>query len=121
MLGEAWMTTYTPITITQSFKATGIHPLNPNIIDPVRLAPSLPTQKMELPKPFMPSTTGPPTAITIDNEIIILQERIKELKLENDRLQNPGTTSLATILQYPLQRQEASTEKPDGAKKRKGI
>lgn len=61
VLGEAWMATYTPIAITQSFKATGIHPLNPDIIDPVRLAPSLLTQNIDFLKLSTPSRSSMPS------------------------------------------------------------
>jgi len=45
VLGEAFSETYTPNAIKNAYAATGIWPLNPNIINPDRLAPSLATEK----------------------------------------------------------------------------
>jgi DDE superfamily endonuclease len=122
VFGEAWIATYTPLAITQSFKATGIHPLNPNVIDPARLEPSLPTQNVDPLEPFAaPIASSSTVIVSRGEEVDALRKRIKELELENERLKNPGTTSLAAILQYPLVRQEASAGQPEGSRKRKGV
>jgi hypothetical protein len=52
-LGEAYLTTYTPLAITKAFATTGTWPVNPDVIDPEKLAPSLITQQ---PAPPQPST-----------------------------------------------------------------
>ena len=44
------------------------------------------------------------------NEIDQLREELQELKEENKRLKHPGTTSLTTILQYPLRSKDINAQ-----------
>lgn len=40
VFGEAFLKAFTPETITAAYKATGIHPFNPNVIKPTQMKPS---------------------------------------------------------------------------------
>jgi hypothetical protein len=40
VFGEAFLKAFTPETIMAAFKATGIHPFNPNVIKPTQMKPS---------------------------------------------------------------------------------
>lgn len=117
VFGEAFLTTYTPLAITNAFKATGVWPLNPDAISVDRLAPSLVTR---IPTPKKkPPTPRRHKHDTRAAEIVRLRRLVKELKEENERLKNPGSTSLAQILRYPLQ--QKTTNQQDNKKPSKAI
>jgi len=96
LLGEAFEATYTPAVIRKSFKATGIWPLDPDVIQQERFNPSL--------------TTYQPPSSEIDTQDVrrTRKKELERLREENDRLREeiqfmktPGTASLHTILKYP--------------------
>jgi hypothetical protein len=64
ILGSAYMTAYTPIAISNAFKATGIWPFNPDAIDTGRLDPSLVTERFNIPAP--PQQLVQPASTNID-------------------------------------------------------
>lgn len=117
VLNQAFLSTYTPLAITNAFKATGVWPLNPDAISKERMAPSLTT---EIPAKTPPSVHKSPRHITRAEEITGLKRKIEQLEEENKRLKNPGTSSLAQILKYPLQPKSDETTNQK-TKRRKAI
>ena len=117
VLNQAFLSTYTPLAITNAFKATGVWPLNPDVIGKERMAPSLTT---EIPAKTPPSVHKSPRHITRAEEITGLKRKIEQLEEENKRLKNPGTSSLAQILKYPLQPKSDETTNQK-TKRRKAI
>lgn len=97
VFGEAFYETYTPVAIKNAYIATGIWPLNPQVINRERLAPSLatsaPTHKTPQPSPKRKTMTA---------KMIKLERENEQLREHIARLEHPGTTSLATIMKYPL-------------------
>jgi len=96
IFGEAFNETYTPNAIKKAYATTGIWPLNPNAINPERLAPSLATEK-----PIISPFTMTHTRDTRANRISQLEEENKRLREHIQRLEHPGTTSMASIMKYP--------------------
>jgi hypothetical protein len=114
-LGEAYLITYTPLAITKAFATTGTWPVNPEAIKPEKLAPSLVTQQPTLPQPS--AEQQPSKKHTSRNaEIEELKRRVAALEEEVQYLKHPGTSSLATVLRYPLQKAVTDESKPRRAK-----
>lgn len=112
IFGEAFHETYTPNAIRHAFAATGIWPLNPDVINPERLTPSLAT--------FQPVSSSPkPTheRNTRINRLTQLENENEELRERIQRLEHPGTTSLASIMKYPQPQQQPVEKKPQARPK----
>ncbi|CAG8625084.1 4102_t:CDS:2, partial [Scutellospora calospora] len=85
--------TYTLNAIKHAYAATGIWPLNPNTINSDHLIPFLPT--------YQPAV--------VNQE---LENENKELHEYIQRLEHPGTASLASIIKYPHPKQLSVEKKP---------
>lgn len=112
IIGEAYLTAYSPYAITQAYKATGIWPLNSSAIDPARIMPSLMTEKIAEP-PARAAESHSRQTKTV--QLAEMERRIHELEDEITFLKSPGTASLSSILRYPLQ----SVKKLRGSQARK--
>ena len=98
--------------------------MNPDAIDTIRLASSLPTEN--IPQLSAIYATGQnvtsrnsmdaiPKRTTKAVQLAEMERRIHELEEENYKLKHPGTASLALILRYPVMK----TKQPEQTKKRK--
>jgi hypothetical protein len=96
VFGESFNETYTPNAIKKAYAATGIWPLNPNAIDLNRLTPSFATEKPIISPLKMRSVHD-----TRVSKISQLEQENQELREYIQRLEHPGTTSLASIMKYP--------------------
>lgn len=107
IFGEAFHKTYTPSAIRNAYTATGIWPWNLNIIDPTRLAPSLPTEKLN------PISCEPKhNHCTRNSKIVKLENQNQELRKYIQRIEHPGTCSLVSIMKYPSLNTSSVQEKP---------
>jgi hypothetical protein len=126
VIGEAYLKTYTPQAITNSFKATGTWPVNRAIIPSERLEPSLVTEQSEpITASQLPATTNSmdtsttslsglnvpiirATCLTqsqLENETLRhenmeLKSRNKELEEENKVLKYPGSAHPRQAIKY---------------------
>jgi len=108
VLGEAFHKTYTPNAIRKAFAACGTWPVNPDVINPERMATSLITEKQV--RTPLGLKDRKPAATTRASRIISLEREVEELKVRIHRLEHPGTESLATILKYPLTKSKTLIE-----------
>jgi DDE superfamily endonuclease len=107
VFGEAFHETYTPKAIKNAYAATGIWPWNPDAINPSRLAPSLATHQ-----PIALSLKPIHAHDTRTNKIIQLEHENEKLHEYIQRLEHPGTISLASIMRYPYPKSISVEEKP---------
>ena len=130
LFGQAYIKAYTPAAICNAFRATGIWPFNPDVIDPCRLEPSMATHNFDLPSSEQSTrllvsltTSSLPRSVpsyfdsTSTNEdlwteIESLNMRVEHLESELELYKNPGTSPLRLVLKYPLRQHSKQSEDP---------
>ncbi|CAI2190411.1 18465_t:CDS:2 [Funneliformis geosporum] len=114
VFGPAFLETYTPLAICNTYKATRIWPFNPNAISPDQLDPSLTTeqfnyseQSAELILAFRLSYQPNPIKLNVKklyDENIKLKNENKLLKEKLDTYKNPEICNLCLAFKYPVSR-----------------
>ncbi|CAG8626773.1 14710_t:CDS:2 [Cetraspora pellucida] len=96
IFGEAFHEIYTPNVIRHAFIATGIWPLNSDVINSecLMLLLAMFQSVISSPKPTHECNTR-------NNRLIQLENKNKELSEYIQQLEHPRTTSLASIMKYP--------------------
>ena len=113
VFGQAFIKTYTPMAISNAYKATGIWPLDFNAIHPYRLDPSLTTEEFSLPCSQVSNPVASSSLFqTRAKELQTLKTENEQLKEELETYKNPGTCSLRSVLKYPSSRKHPLIEAP---------
>ncbi|CAG8787566.1 17228_t:CDS:2, partial [Cetraspora pellucida] len=115
-LGPAYITTYTPTAICNTFKSTEIWPFNPNAIspdhnlwDPSTLQvqersalSSQSSQSSELNSGYICPIELDPTKEQLALKVELLKKKVEILEEELETFKRPSTSSLKLVLKYPL-------------------